>query len=111
MVKVTSQFREKRTGISKAAPIESWERGYLSNACNSPVGGHLYYHSFTSVHFAVSGIKLVNEWQAIRLPLNINDFHIVGVLMANVGTWRNRACASPGKHFSPPDPLRSCSRA
>src|SRR5260370_13323263 len=59
MVKMTSQFREKRTGISKAAPIESWERGYFSNTCDSLVGGHLYNDPFASVHNAVSGMKLV----------------------------------------------------
>src|SRR5436309_14546418 len=75
MVKVTNQFWEDQQGISKATPIERWQWGYLSNTCDSLVGDHLYNHSFTKVDNSVSSMKLVHEWQAIRMPLNINDFH------------------------------------
>src|SRR5213080_2915318 len=87
MVKVTSQFWEKRRNISRAAPIESWERGYFSNTCDSLVGDHLYNDPFASVYNAVSSMKLLQKWQAIHMPLNIKYVHMVGALisLSNVG--------------------------
>jgi hypothetical protein len=68
-----------RLGSSEVTSAESWQRGYLSDTRDSLVGSYLYNNALTTVHYTVSGAERVKEWQVISMPLNINDFHTLGM--------------------------------
>src|SRR6266566_3415653 len=111
MLKTRNQRRKQRTGISNASSTEGGKRRYLSDTMDFPVGSHLHNHPLTSSHYAVGRAEAVKERQAIVVPLDVNDFHADNIPKASAETWRNRACASPERHSSPPDPPQSYSRA